>query len=79
MFLGFLCCWASFILLVTFSVGFFKKEKLRTEDRHKKITVFQNYKLLWDVLKVPGIKVLAAALLTTTVNINKTLRNNMVK
>lgn len=70
-FIGFLYCWASFVLLVTFSVGFFKKEKYRVEDEHKKISVFQNYKLLWDVLRVPGIKVLAVALLTTTVNIKR--------
>lgn len=58
-------------LLITSIVGIFKKEKdIRLEDGYVNVNVFQNYKLLWDILKLPRIKVLALALLTTRVNIN---------
>ncbi|XP_060851932.1 acetyl-coenzyme A transporter 1-like [Rhopalosiphum padi] len=55
---------AVFIFMVTTFIGFFKKEKHTMEDGHKKISVFQNYKLLWDILKLPRIRVLTLALLT---------------
>lgn len=58
-------------LLITSIVGIFKKEKdIRLEDGYVNVNVFQNYKLLWDILKLPRIRVLALALLTTRVNIN---------
>lgn len=61
-------------LVITFIVGLFKNEKdnldNRSEDGYVNITVFQNYKLLWDILKLPRIRVLAVALLTIRVNIN---------
>lgn len=59
-----------FILITTF-VGIFKKEKdnNRLEDGHVKINVLQNYKLLWDVFKLPSIRVLALALLTMKVKL----------
>jgi MFS transporter, PAT family, solute carrier family 33 (acetyl-CoA transportor), member 1 len=59
------------ILVITSIVGIFKKEKdSRLEEGHVNINVFQNYKLLWDILKLPRIRILAVALMTTRVSIN---------
>lgn len=58
------------VLSVAFFVGMFKKEKRDIKDDNEKINVLQNYKLIWSILKLPGIKVLAIALMTTMVNIN---------
>lgn len=69
-FSGFFSIWAIFILIVTVFIGLFKNEKYKLEDGHKKIGVFQNYKLLWDILKIPRVRVLAVALLTIKVNNN---------
>jgi len=71
--LGFFSIWAIIILTVTVFIGLFKNEKYKLEDGHKKINVFQNYKLLWEILKLPRVRVLAVALLTIKVkNNNKT-------
>lgn len=56
--------WAIIILMVTIFIGLFKNEKHKIEDGNEKISVFQNYKLLWDILKLPRIRVLVVALLT---------------
>lgn len=57
--------WSIIYLLITTLIGIFKKEKdNKLELDHVKISVFQNYKLLWDILKKPKIKLLAIALLT---------------
>lgn len=56
--------------MITTLIGIFKKEKdSRLELDHVKISVFQNYKLLWDIINKPKIKLLAMALLTARVNI----------
>lgn len=69
--IGFLYFYGSMTLVITSIVAIFKKEKdSRLEDGYVNINVFQNYKLLWDILKLPRIRVLALALLTTRVNIN---------
>jgi len=70
-FSGFFSIWAIVILLVTIFIGLFKNEKHKLEDGHKKISVLQNYKLLWDILKIPRVRVLTIALLTIKVNNNK--------
>lgn len=57
-------------MLVTTFVGIFKSEKdNRLEEGHVKISVFQSYKLLWEILKLPNIRKLAIALITMKVNI----------
>ncbi|XP_060878936.1 acetyl-coenzyme A transporter 1-like [Metopolophium dirhodum] len=61
---SFFSIWAIIILVVTVFIGLFKNEKHKLEDGHKKISVFQNYKLLWDILKLPRVRVLTIALLT---------------
>jgi len=61
--------WSILFLSITILIGIFKKEKCDSlELDHKKISVIQNYKLLWNILKKPEIKLLAIALLTAKVN-----------
>lgn len=73
-FIDFLYLYGTITLVITSIVGIFKKENdnldNRSEDGCVNISVFQNYKLLWDILKLPRIRVLAVALLTIRVNIN---------
>ncbi|XP_015365764.1 PREDICTED: acetyl-coenzyme A transporter 1-like [Diuraphis noxia] len=61
---SFFSIWAIIILMVTVFIGLFKSEKHKLEDNHKKISVFENYILLWDIIKLPRVRVLAVALLT---------------
>jgi len=62
---SFMFVWSIIFLLITTLIGIFKKEKDHSfELDHKKISVFQNYKLLWNILKKPEIKLLGIALLT---------------
>lgn len=65
---GFLLFWVVLVMSVTFSVGIFKKEKKNLEDGIEKVSVLQNYKLLWEIIKLPNIKGLTIALLTTRVS-----------
>ncbi|XP_026808439.1 acetyl-coenzyme A transporter 1-like [Rhopalosiphum maidis] len=61
------------ILVITSIVAIFKKEKdSRLEEGHVNINVFQNYKLLWDILKLPQIRILAVALMTTRIGFTAT-------
>lgn len=72
-FSGFLYFFGIVTLTTTLLVGIFKKEKEnQLENGYIKINVFQNYKLLWNIFKLPHIRVLAIALLTTKVNIIQT-------
>ncbi|CAH1724859.1 unnamed protein product [Aphis gossypii] len=62
---SFMYLWGIIFVLITILIGIFKKEKCNSlELDHKRISVFQNYKLLWNILKKPEIKLLAIALLT---------------
>ncbi|CAI6366795.1 unnamed protein product [Macrosiphum euphorbiae] len=70
---SFLYFYGSMTLVITSIVAIFKKEKdSRLEDGYVNINVFQNYKLLWDILKLPRIRVLALALLTTRIGYTAT-------
>lgn len=67
-FTDFLYVWGIFVLSTSILVGIFKKEKdSRKENGYVKIDVFQNYKLIWDILKLPRMKTLLFALLTMKV------------
>jgi len=56
-------------LTVSTLIGVFKREKdNRLEDNYVHLNVVQNYKLLWDILKLPSIRILLIALLTMRVN-----------
>lgn len=66
---GFFYFLSAMFILITTLVGILKKEKdiNRLTDSQVKINVLQNYKLLWDIFKLPSIRVLALALLTMKV------------
>jgi len=68
-FIGLLYGWGIIFILITTLVGVFKKEKDNAyfDDDHDKINVFQNYPLLWDILKLPSIRILAVILITSKV------------
>lgn len=64
MFMGF------WFLLITTLVGIFKKENdSGLEDGQLKISIIQNYKLIWYILKIPSMNVFILILLTSWVNI----------
>jgi len=74
-------CGILFILVATL-IGIFKKEKdTRLEDNYAQLHVTNSYKLLWDILTLPNLRVLLIALLTMKVinNYNKNkIRNKRV-
>lgn len=56
-------------MVVTTLVAIFKKEKTSgSED--VKIKLAQNYKLLWDIVKLPNMRTFIIALLTARVSIS---------
>lgn len=56
--------------MITLLVGIFKTEKDSvSENGDEKITVYQNYTILWEIFKLPRIRVLLVALFTARVNI----------
>lgn len=58
-------------MLGTTLIAIFKKEKDMTlEDDHIKLSVIQNYKLLWQILCLPCIRVLAVALFFSRVGMS---------
>ncbi|VVC28216.1 Hypothetical protein CINCED_3A007453 [Cinara cedri] len=67
-FKSFLYFWGVVYIIITTLVGIFKKEKdTRLEADHVKINIFQNYKLLLNILKLPSIRTLTLALLTSRI------------
>jgi len=59
-------------MLITTMIAIFKKEKDNTlEDGYVKLNISKTYSLLWDIMKLPSIRILAIALLTARVNIVK--------
>lgn len=70
---SFLYFYGIMTLVITAIVSIFKKEEdSRLENGYVNINVFQNYKLLWEILKLPRIRVLAVALLTTRIGFTAT-------
>lgn len=56
-------------MLLTTLVGIFIHEKDNEVDgRPIRINIFQSYKLLWEILNLPNMRVLILALLTMKVN-----------
>lgn len=54
---------------ITTLIAIFKKEKdCSLEENHVKLNTFQNYRLLWDICKLPSVQIFAMALLTVKVN-----------
>lgn len=65
---GLLYIWGVTYMAITVLIAVFKSEKdHRPEDGHVKLDVVENYALLWDILKMPKIRILAMALLTVKV------------
>ncbi|VVC28210.1 Major facilitator superfamily domain,Acetyl-coenzyme A transporter 1 [Cinara cedri] len=64
----YLFVWGILCIAITSLIGIFKKEKdNRLEENHIQLTIVQNYKLVWDILKLPSIRVLIIALITMKV------------
>lgn len=56
-------------MFITTLIAIFKSEKdCSLEDDHVELDTFQNYRLLWDICKLPSIQIFAMALLTVKVN-----------
>jgi len=69
-YIGLLYCWGIIFILITTLVGILKKEKnISFEDGQEKINVAHNYLLLWDILKLPNVRILALIFITSKVNI----------
>lgn len=65
--------WGTLFMTITTLIAIFKNEKdNRLEDNHIKLNTFQNYKLLWDILNLPSVKILAIALLTMMIGFAST-------
>ncbi|XP_001949436.2 acetyl-coenzyme A transporter 1 isoform X1 [Acyrthosiphon pisum] len=63
-----LYAWGVLFTLITTLIAIFKKEKdNRLEDDHVKFNIVQNYSLIGDILKLPGIQLLALTLLTSKI------------
>lgn len=68
-FIEFFFTWGIMIIVVTTLICIFKKEKEHeSEENHVRLSIVQNYKLLWNILKLPDIRVLLLALATMKVN-----------
>lgn len=60
--------WGIMFMSITTLIAIFKKEKdCSLEDNHVKLNTFQNYRLLWDICKLPSVQIFAMALLTVKV------------
>ncbi|KAE9540687.1 hypothetical protein AGLY_003932 [Aphis glycines] len=63
-----LYCWGIIFILITTLVGILKKEKnISFEDGQEKINVAHNYLLLWDILKLPNVRILALIFITSKI------------
>ncbi|CAI6365998.1 unnamed protein product [Macrosiphum euphorbiae] len=60
--------WGILFMLITTMIAIFKKEKDNTlEDGYVKLNISKTYSLLWDIMKLPSIRILAIALLTARI------------
>lgn len=60
--------WGFFFFLITTLIGIFKKEEDNMHHNDNiKINIFQRYKLMWTILKIPGMSVLLIATVTSSV------------
>lgn len=63
--------WGISCMAITVSIAIFKNEKdYLIEDNEIKLTIYQNYTVLWDIIKLPSMKILVIALLTSMVSKN---------
>lgn len=55
-------------MVFTTLIGIFKKEEeIESENGYVKISIIQNYKLLWDILNLPCVREFGIALITMQV------------
>ncbi|XP_026823340.1 acetyl-coenzyme A transporter 1-like [Rhopalosiphum maidis] len=60
--------WGITFMSITTLIAIFKREKdCSLEDDHLKLNTLQNYRLLWDICKLPSIQIFAMALLTVKI------------
>ncbi|CAH1724646.1 unnamed protein product [Aphis gossypii] len=60
--------WGVLFMLITTMIAIFKTEKDNTqEDGYVKLNISKTYSLLWDIIKLPSIRILAMALLTARI------------
>ncbi|XP_026804625.1 acetyl-coenzyme A transporter 1-like [Rhopalosiphum maidis] len=63
-------------ILISILIGIFKKEKHnRLEDNYMKFNIIQYYTVVWDILKLPNIRVLASALMTVEIGFASSVIN----
>lgn len=69
-FLGFLYFWGCTFMIATTLVAIFKHENNESSqhDNHD-LNLYQTYKLLGDIMKLPSVKTLSIILLTAKVNL----------
>lgn len=74
-FSGFMFCCGLVYILITTLVGIFKRENSNrlNEYHYEKINIYQNYKLVWNVLKLSRMRIFIFILLTSSVNIFRRL------
>ncbi|CAH1724877.1 unnamed protein product, partial [Aphis gossypii] len=60
--------WGISYMAITALIAIFKNEKdYLIENNETKLTIFQNYTVLWDIIKLPSMKILVIALLTSMI------------
>ncbi|XP_060850764.1 acetyl-coenzyme A transporter 1-like isoform X2 [Rhopalosiphum padi] len=63
-------------ILISILIGIFKKEKYnRLEDIYMKLNIIQYYTVVWEILKLPSIRVLASALITVEIGLASSVIN----
>lgn len=63
-------------ILITTLIAILKKEKnYKLDEDYVKLDVIQNYSLIWEIIKMPSIRMLSLALLTARVNIFLSMHN----
>lgn len=68
-FKGILYFWGYIFMIATTLVAIFKHEKDQSAQQDSlDLNLYQTYKLLGDIIKLPSVKSLAIILLTTKVN-----------
>lgn len=65
---GFLFFWGMAFLIITTLIAIAKKETDNgSNDDNSNINIFQSFAVIWDILKIPHMKILVIAVLTATV------------
>ncbi|VVC28212.1 Major facilitator superfamily domain,Acetyl-coenzyme A transporter 1 [Cinara cedri] len=70
---SFLYFWSFSFMIITTLVGVFKREKTAgSENEDVKINIFQSYRLLWEIIKLPSVGLLMMILLTMRIGFTAT-------